>query len=63
MGAANKPIRLMTGLIILKHIRDVSDESIVEQLQENAYYQYFSQRFWSRNVTTRTRSIRCTNPM
>ena len=41
MGAPNKPIRLMTGFIILKHIRDVSDESVVEQFQENAYYQYF----------------------
>ena len=40
-GAPNKPIRLMTGLIILKHIRNVSDESVVEQFQENAYYQYF----------------------
>ena len=41
MGAPNKPIRLMTGLIILKHVRNVSDESVVEQFQENAYYQYF----------------------
>lgn len=41
MGAPSKPIRLMTGLIILKHIRNVSDESLVEQFQENAYYQYF----------------------
>ena len=48
MGAPNKPIRLMTGLIILKHIRNVSDESVVEQFQENAYYQYFcGERFFS----------------
>lgn len=31
----------MCGLLILKHLRNVSDESIVEQWSENAYYQYF----------------------
>ena len=36
-----KPIRLMVGLLILKHLRNVSDESVVEQWSENAYYQYF----------------------
>jgi IS5 family transposase len=40
-GRPAKPIRLMVGLIILKHIRNVSDESIVEQWSENVYYQYF----------------------
>ncbi len=40
-GAPAKPIRLMVGLIILKHIRNLSDESVVGQWAENAYYQYF----------------------
>ena len=40
-GRPAKPIRLMVGLLILKHIRNVSDESVVEQWRENAYYQYF----------------------
>lgn len=40
-GAPAKPIRLMVGLLILKHVRNLSDESIVEQWAENAYYQYF----------------------
>ncbi len=31
----------MVGLLILKHIRNVSDESVVEQWGENNYYQYF----------------------
>lgn len=31
----------MVGLLILKHVRNVSDESIVVQWQENIYYQYF----------------------
>ena len=40
-GAPAKPLRLMTGLLMLKHIRNLSDESVVEQWAENAYYQYF----------------------
>ncbi|MBC8054228.1 MAG: IS5 family transposase [Sphingobacteriaceae bacterium] len=40
-GRPAKPIRLMVGLLILKHLRSVSDESVVEQWGENAYYQYF----------------------
>ena len=31
----------MVGLLILKHLRNVSDESVVEQWTENLYYQYF----------------------
>jgi len=31
----------MVGLLMLKHIRNLSDESVVEQWTENAYYQYF----------------------
>lgn len=40
-GRPGKPIRLMVGLLLLKHLRNVSDESIVEQWSENVYYQYF----------------------
>lgn len=40
-GRPAKPIRLMVGLLMLKHIRNVSDESVVEQWGENNYYQYF----------------------
>ena len=40
-GRPVKHIRLMVGLLILKHIRDFSDESVVEQWSENNYYQYF----------------------
>lgn len=40
-GRSGKPIRLMAGLLILKHIRNVSDESVIEQWSENIYYQYF----------------------
>lgn len=40
-GRPAKPIRLMCGLLILKHLRNLSDESVVEQWSENAYFQYF----------------------
>lgn len=40
-GRPAKPIRLMVGLLMLKHIRNISDESVVEQWSENLYYQYF----------------------
>ena len=40
-GRLAKPIRLMCGLLILKHLRNISDESVVEQWSENAYFQYF----------------------
>ncbi len=40
-GRPAKPIRLMCGLLILKHLRNLSDESVVEHWSENAYYQYF----------------------
>src|SRR5580704_14725293 len=41
-GRPAKPIRLMVALLMLKHIRNLSDESVVEQWSENIYYQYFS---------------------
>lgn len=40
-GRPAKPIRLMVSLLMLKHIRNMSDESVVEQWSENCYYQYF----------------------
>ena len=42
MGATAKPIRLMVSLLILKQVRNLSDETVVEQWSENSYYQYFS---------------------
>lgn len=32
----------MVALLILKYVRNLSDESLVEQWSENFYYQYFS---------------------
>lgn len=31
----------MVGLLILKHVRNLSDENLVEQWSENIYYEYF----------------------
>ena len=42
MGKPSKPIRLMVALLILKYVRNLSDESVVGQWAENLYYQYFS---------------------
>jgi transposase, IS5 family len=41
-GKPAKPIRRMVSLLILKQLRNLSDESIVEQWSENSYFQYFS---------------------
>ncbi len=41
-GKPAKPIRLMVPLLILKQLRNLSDESMVEQWSESMYYQYFS---------------------
>jgi transposase, IS5 family len=40
-GRPAKPIRRMVSLLILKQLRNLSDESVVEQWEENSYYQYF----------------------
>ena len=41
-GRPEHPIRLMVGLLILKSLRNLSDEVLVdEQWSENIYYQYF----------------------
>jgi len=40
-GAPGKPIRLMVGLLILKQLHDLSDETVVEQWKQNPYYQSF----------------------
>lgn len=40
-GRIAKPIRLKVGLLILKHLRNVSDENVLVQFSENAYSRYF----------------------
>jgi IS5 family transposase len=52
MGRPAKPIRLMTALLILKQLRNLSDESVVEQWAENAYFQYFcGEKFFLQSKT------------
>ena len=41
-GRPAKPIRLMTALLILKQLYDLSDESVIQAWIENPYYQHFS---------------------
>lgn len=40
-GRPAKPIRLMAGLLILKQLENLSDESVVLQFKRNPYYQHF----------------------
>lgn len=40
-GRAAKPIRLMCGLLILKQLYNLSDESVVNLWKQNPYYQVF----------------------
>ena len=40
-GHPPKPIRLMTGLLMLQHMEGLSDERVVELWVENPYWQYF----------------------
>ena len=41
-GRPAKPIRLMVSLLLLKHMFDKGDETVVSSWVENAYWQYFS---------------------
>lgn len=41
LGRPAKPIRLMSGLLILKQLYNLSDQAVVNQWQMNPYYQYF----------------------
>ena len=40
-GRSAKPIRLMCGLLMLKQLYNLSDESVVQQWRMNPYYQVF----------------------
>jgi len=41
VGRPNKPIRLMVGLLLLKQIKNLSDEKIIQEWKQNPYLQYF----------------------
>jgi IS5 family transposase len=40
-GRPSLPLRLLIGLVILKHTYDVSDEKLVETWRQNPYWQFF----------------------
>jgi len=40
-GTPSKPIRLMCGLLIIKQLHKLGDETVVSQWIKNPYYQYF----------------------
>jgi IS5 family transposase len=41
MGRPAKPVRFMVGLLLLKHLENLSDERVVEAWVQNPYYQAF----------------------
>jgi IS5 family transposase len=41
LGQPAKPIRLMVGLLILKQLYDLGDETVMAEWVSNPYYQYF----------------------
>ena len=41
-GRPAKPIRLMVGLNLLKHMFNLGDETVINAWVENPYYQYFT---------------------
>ena len=42
IGRPSVPLRRMIGLVLLKHIYNLSDENIVDRWIENPYWQYFT---------------------
>jgi len=40
-GRPAKPIRLMVGILLLKQLKNISDEEVVMQWKQNPYFQYF----------------------
>jgi IS5 family transposase len=41
VGRPSKPIRLMVGLLLLKQLENLSDETLIERWVQNPHYQYF----------------------
>ena len=51
MGKPAKPIRLMVSLLILKYVRNLSDENLVENWSENIYFQHFGgEQYFQTNI-------------
>ncbi len=45
-GRPALPVRLIAGLLYLKHAYDLSDEAVCERWLENPYWQFFSPARW-----------------
>ena len=41
-GRPAKPVRLMVSLLLLKHMYDLGDETVIQAWVQNPYFQYFS---------------------
>ena len=40
-GAPAKPVRMSIGALLIKHIENLPDEKVAQQIEENPYMQYF----------------------
>lgn len=41
VGCPAKPVRLMVGLLVLKQVYNLADETVMEEWVSNPYFQYF----------------------
>ena len=41
MGPPARPSRIVIGAMILKHLKKLTDEEVIEDIRENPYFQYF----------------------
>ena len=41
MGPPSTPSRVVIGAMIIKHMKKLADEEVIEDIRENPYYQYF----------------------
>ena len=41
MGPPATPSRIVIGAMIIKHMKKLADEEVIEDIRENPYYQYF----------------------
>jgi len=46
-GRKAKRVRLMAGLLFLKHLHNLSDRQVVAMIHENIYYKYFCGLHWN----------------
>ena len=62
MGVPAKHIRLMVSLLILKSLRNLSDENLIKQSMRNIYFQYGGGKQYFQPSTTCIPTISTPSP-